>query len=124
MTPELYAALVAVGIASLSALGVFIRYVTQELLRRLDENTSLTRMVERQTNGELAKARSQAHQALAAYQRIKAEQRDQKWLIAQLQRTGEGRAMIDRLMQARRTAAYESEELIAKLLEEANRDAD
>jgi flagellar biosynthesis component FlhA len=121
MTPELQATAYALLTLVLTGLTLFGKTAIQRLQAELEKNTHLTKQVEAQTNGELAKARNQAQKAMAAYYRSCKVQREQAWLIEQLQRTEEGRALIDRVMQARRSVVYDADydELMTRLLRES-----
>ena len=126
MTPELYAALASLGLAALTALGYFVRYIGLQIQMKVEENTRITEQVERQTNGELAKARNQAQKAMAAFYRVRKLQQEQQWLIEQLQRSEEGRKLIDRVMQARRSVVYDGDydDLMTRLLRESRQEGD
>jgi len=63
MTPELYAALVSLGLAAIGALGLFVRYIGIRIQAKIDaanhamaENTAITKDIHRATNGRLAAA--------------------------------------------------------------------
>jgi hypothetical protein len=122
MTPELYAALVSLGLAALTALGYFVRYIGLQIQTKIDANTKITKQVEAQTNGELQKARNEAQKFRFAYDRAARVGKEQRWLISELQRTEEGRELIDRIMQRRRTVVYDSDydDLMARLLQKVD----
>lgn len=142
MTPEVYAALISLLLGAITALGWFVRLIGIRLqasiaaakkaadeavlaaaasTEAIAENTEITRAVEAQTNGALQKARNQAQKALAAYDRAARVGREQRWLIQEIQRTAEGREMIDRIMQRRRAIIHDSDydDLTERLLQEA-----
>ena len=88
----------------------------------LEANTETTEAIEKQTNGSLAQARDDAMKALAIAKRLKDTNEQQKWIIAELQKTEEGRRLIDQIMQSRRAdvAVSAYDELMARLLKEAS----
>ena len=122
MTPELYAALVSLGLAAITALGYFVRYIGLQIQTKIDANTRITKQVEAQTNGELQKARNLAQKYRFAYDRAARVGKEQRWLIGELQRTEEGREMIDRIMQRRRAIIHDSDydELVTRLLQKVD----
>jgi hypothetical protein len=121
MTPEMYAALTTLGLAALTTLGYFVRYIGLQIQAKLDHNTAITQSVEAQTNGALQQARNEAQKYRSAYDRAARCGREQRWLIEELQRTTEGRALIDRIMQRRRAIIHDGDydDLMRRLMDEA-----
>jgi hypothetical protein len=121
MTPELYAALTTLGLAAITVLGYFVRYIGLQIQTKIDANTRITEQVEAQTNGELQKARNEAQKYRSAYDRAAKFGREQRWLIEELQRSPEGRALIDRIMQRRRAIIHDGDydDLMRRLMDEA-----
>ena len=130
MTPELYAALLSLLLAAIGVLGLFVRYIGIKLQAAiiaakkaadeaqrtaaasavaLAENTEITRSVEANTNGALQKARNEATKWRAMAERQARVLAEQKWLISQLQKREDGRALIDRVMQARRAVVHDGD---------------
>jgi uncharacterized iron-regulated membrane protein len=109
MTPDVQAALVALLLAVLTGLSWFVRYATEQIKRKLDQNTAITKQVEQQTNGQLASARDEATKWRAMAERQTRILTEQKWLIGQLQKRQDGRALIDLIMQARRAVVHDGD---------------
>jgi flagellar biosynthesis component FlhA len=124
MTPEVQAALVALLLTVLTGLSWFVRYATEQIKRKLDQNTAITKQVEQQTNGQLAAARDEATKWRLTAERQTRILTEQKWLISQLQKREDGRALIDRIMQARRAIVHDGDyaSLEQRLLREASKD--
>jgi hypothetical protein len=116
LTPEIQATLTSLLIAVLGALGLYVRYATEQFKRKLDEqkaelvkNTEITQQVESQTNGQLAKARDEAQKFRLISERQARVLAEQRWLISQLQKREDGRALIDAVMQARRAVVHDGD---------------
>ena len=89
----------------------------------LKANTETTTAIEKQTNGALARAREDAMKALAIAERLRSVNREQQWIIEELQKLEEGRALIDRVMCKRSAVVAERDydDLMARLMREAQK---
>lgn len=102
MDSQLAAALAGLAIAAISALGVVVKVVTAGLEKKLDQNTAITAKVEKQTNGELAKARDQA-------QRLTWERDALRDMVRYVNSTPEGRKILLEYADRRRVRVADAE---------------
>ena len=79
----------------------------------LRKNTKATETVEKQTNGEFARIKNEAQKWRAMAERM-------NWIMREVNRTPEGRALLDTIMTNHRSVIHDSDydKVLARLLNE------
>jgi sensor domain CHASE-containing protein len=109
LDPQITAGLVSLALVVIGGIGTLVKVLidriaaeNQRIARKVDENTAITQKVEKQTNGELARARNLA-------QRLQLERDAYRDMVRFVNARPDGRAILTEYADRRRVRVRDAE---------------